>query len=210
MRGNPEQTKETILACARSEFLVSGFRNASLRNIAKATELTTGAIYRHFSDKDALFCAATQGVVDSLEKAYTKQTDDALKAIRQGVAYGQEDAQSNVTVLFDIIYDHFDEFYLIVMCSAGSSRERYIEGIIEYEHTNTLAYARELIRKHHSSFEIDEVAIHMLTEALVGALLEPVRHRMDKEDAMRRLTFIHRFFSDGWRTFEERIIKDRQ
>lgn len=210
MSGKSDQTKENILTCARDEFLASGFRDASLRNIAKAAGLTTGAIYRYFSDKDALFCEATQSVVVSLESVYTKQTSDALEAIQQGIAYAPEDAQSNIRVLFDVIYEHFDEFYLIVMCSAGSSRESYIEGIIEYEYTHTLAYVLELKRKHNSEYEIDEVALHMLTDAMVGALLEPVRHKMNKEDAMGRLMFINDFFTDGWRSFEDKIIKNLQ
>ena len=49
------ETKKKILDSAMAEFLEKGFMNASLRTIASNAGLTTGAMYRHFKDKDALF-----------------------------------------------------------------------------------------------------------------------------------------------------------
>lgn len=48
-------TLDKILICSKEEFLKKGFKDASLRNIAKNANVTTGAIYRYFKDKDAIF-----------------------------------------------------------------------------------------------------------------------------------------------------------
>ena len=69
-----EETKSKILTSAKTEFLEKGFTNASLRTIAANAGLTTGAMYRHFKDKDALFCVlvsdakADDGLLSSEDK----------------------------------------------------------------------------------------------------------------------------------------------
>ena len=50
-------TREKILAAGLDEFQSKGFLAASLRNIVKATGVTTGAFYGYFSSKEALFAA---------------------------------------------------------------------------------------------------------------------------------------------------------
>ena len=62
------ETKKKILDSAMAEFLEKGFMNASLRTIASNAGLTTGAMYRHFKDKDALFCALVDEAIDVTTK----------------------------------------------------------------------------------------------------------------------------------------------
>ena len=62
------ETKKKILDSAMAEFLEKGFMNASLRTIAANAGLTTGAMYRHFKDKDALFCALVDEAIDFTTK----------------------------------------------------------------------------------------------------------------------------------------------
>ena len=58
------ETKQKLLESAKKEFLEKGFMNASLRTIAANAGVTTGAMYRHFKDKDAFFCALVDDVID--------------------------------------------------------------------------------------------------------------------------------------------------
>ena len=48
-------TKNRILEYAKEEFLNKGFEKAQVAEIAKAANVTTGAIYRHFKNKEELF-----------------------------------------------------------------------------------------------------------------------------------------------------------
>ena len=45
-------TKNRILECAKDEFLNKGFEKAQVAEIAEAANVTTGAIYRHFKNKE--------------------------------------------------------------------------------------------------------------------------------------------------------------
>ncbi|EMR03232.1 TetR/AcrR family transcriptional regulator [Cesiribacter andamanensis] len=51
---NPDLTRETILKEAGILFNTLGYKATSISNITDATGYTKGAIYRHFSSKEAL------------------------------------------------------------------------------------------------------------------------------------------------------------
>lgn len=57
-------SRSLILKNAKKEFLKKGFEKASMRTIASLSGLTVGAIYRHFTSKDALFEALVQPTLE--------------------------------------------------------------------------------------------------------------------------------------------------
>ena len=61
-------TKKKLLESAKKEFLEKGFMNASLRTIAANAGVTTGAMYRHFKDKNAFFCALVDDAIEVTKK----------------------------------------------------------------------------------------------------------------------------------------------
>ena len=63
-----QQTHENLLACAKKHFLENGFERASIREICKAAHVTNGAFYNHFEDKEALFGALVEPVVQAVSE----------------------------------------------------------------------------------------------------------------------------------------------
>ena len=55
MAKQKEGVYERVLECAKEEFLKKGFKDASLREIAKAAGTSTGSIYTRFGDKEGMF-----------------------------------------------------------------------------------------------------------------------------------------------------------
>ena len=66
-----QQTHENLLACAKEHFLENGFERASIREICKAAHVTNGAFYNHFEDKEALFGALVEPVVQAVSEMYS-------------------------------------------------------------------------------------------------------------------------------------------
>ena len=66
-----QQTHENLLACAKKHFLENGFERASIREICKAAHVTNGAFYNHFEDKEALFGALVEPVVQAVSEMYS-------------------------------------------------------------------------------------------------------------------------------------------
>jgi AcrR family transcriptional regulator len=52
-----QRTRERVLAAAKSVFAERGFEAATIRDIATAAELSTGAVFANFTDKAELFDA---------------------------------------------------------------------------------------------------------------------------------------------------------
>ncbi|MCF8069879.1 MAG: TetR/AcrR family transcriptional regulator [Desulfobacterales bacterium] len=56
LRENERQNRANhILNAAKTVFIIKGYKNATVRDIAKEAELTTGAIYAYFKNKDTMY-----------------------------------------------------------------------------------------------------------------------------------------------------------
>lgn len=55
MANKDHSLDDGIIRAAYSEFLECGFQKASLHKIAEKADVTTGAIYTRYKNKDALF-----------------------------------------------------------------------------------------------------------------------------------------------------------
>jgi AcrR family transcriptional regulator len=87
---DPAATRARILAAAERLFAAGGFDRVSMPDIAAASGITAGAIYRHFASKDALFFEVVKravaaapmpsGDLADLAAAYT---EPQLKHLRQ-------------------------------------------------------------------------------------------------------------------------------
>ncbi|WP_424195907.1 TetR family transcriptional regulator [Ampullimonas aquatilis] len=82
-----EQTRQTILQAARTEFMTNGVANTTLDQVAKAAGVTRGAVYWHFANKNELFEALRDSVNlplhDTMEQpAEDSATCDALDQVQ--------------------------------------------------------------------------------------------------------------------------------
>ncbi len=191
-------TQERILACSRREFLQKGFKGASLRRIAAAAGLTTGAIYGYFRDKNAIFEALVDPVCRQTEEFFSRF---AAAYYREGHVISRISVKKSVDdmrQIYRFIYDHFDEFRLLVACSEGSSKANFSHMLAEHETRYTIEYLEHMKRNGKIEFFMDEETIHVLSDSYISALLEPVRHSMPYEDAVKKAEPLAAFFSGGW------------
>lgn len=209
MSSKSDRTMQRIIECARSEFLEAGFHNASLRKIAGNAGVTTGAIYRYFPDKQDLWQQVTQNVEEAILTYCETMIDTAMTEAEKGNSYDLGDSSHNMASLYDLIYQHFDEFYLLLMRSDGDKTASFLHRIVELEEKSTLAYFERLAAYYQSDYQMDTVALHFLIEAYITAIFEPVRHRMSKEDAIRHATSLTEYFSLGWLGIEEKMKDHR-
>lgn len=74
------QKKQRILDAAISVFIENGFEETSMRQIASAAGLTTGAIYHHFKNKDELFYHAVREAMYFAQKLSERDECSNLKS----------------------------------------------------------------------------------------------------------------------------------
>ena len=70
MRPVNEKLRVDLLEAGKREFMESGFRGASLKSIAASLGVTTGAIYRYYTDKEALFDGLVREPAQELVERY--------------------------------------------------------------------------------------------------------------------------------------------
>ena len=74
-----QQTHENLLLCAQKHFLEYGFERASIREICKDAHVTNGAFYNHFDDKEALFDALVEPVVQEVKAIYEASVNEHME-----------------------------------------------------------------------------------------------------------------------------------
>lgn len=199
MKFKDEEAVGQILECAKEEFMQKGFADASMRTIAEKAGFTTGMLYSRFADKNELFSALVKEGADKLYSYFSDvQEEFAEFPATQQVAEMQTYTSSKMRTVIDIIYEYFDTFKLIVCHSAGSSYDRYIDRMIEYETDSTERFMRVLQENGTSVKTVRRDINHMLASALFNGIFEVVAHDFPEEDALEYVNAVCDFFFAGW------------
>lgn len=199
MKFKDEEAVGQILECAKEEFMQKGFADASMRTIAEKAGFTTGMLYSRFADKNELFSALVKEGADKLYSYFSDvQEEFAEFPATQQVAEMQTYTSSKMRTVIDIIYEYFDTFKLIVCHSVGSSYDRYIDRMIEYETDSTERFMRVLQENGTSVKTVRRDINHMLASALFNGIFEVVAHDFPKEDALEYVNAVCDFFFAGW------------
>lgn len=195
--------RERIMAAATEEFLDKGFQAASLRSIATAADLTTGAIYGYFSSKADLFDA----IVSPAAEEYF---DRFLAAQRSFYALPSEQQSFDAMVAFeenmihdfyDYIFDNRQVFLLVLSKSAGTRWEHYVERFVDVEVKSTERYA--LAMGEQGVQGIDGPLSRVLAELFFRGFFQPVILGFTREEAHAFVTDYERFFNAGYRALME-------
>lgn len=198
MENEALNTRERILEFAKKEFLANGFKSASLRNICKTAGVSTGALYGYFKDKDSLFVALIKNVMNGLKELVDEIEGNELQSDIFNL-FGTRQYRNNLVdthnQYIDYIYDNIDEIRLLMLCSEGSSAENYIENITKYIADISSIRVQELKDK---GIYIQDFVIHMIIKLYMTSIYELIEHNIPREDAIKYITTISRFFFAGW------------
>lgn len=194
-----EGTKQRIEKCALKEFLEKGFNGASLRKIVKEAGVTTGAFYKYYPTKEALF----EGLAGPCTEYVYHLFDTNYEAfIRQDLSGQVTNMKANSAFLtdrlIDYIYDHHDIFKLILTASEGTPYTDFVHNLAVREEKSTICFA-ELMRQNGMQVApLDRQFVHMVSSGLFSAVFEIVLHDMDREHAMERVRMLRTFYTAGW------------
>ena len=194
-----EEVMEEILKAAKEEFLTLGYAEASMRNIAKKANLTTGSLYYRFLDKAEMLDAVVGSEAEELLTMFKRiQNDFAKKEIENQVSEMGSYTENGLHVMIDYIYDHYDAFKIIICKSKGSKYEFYIDSLVDIEVENTYRFINELKDKKLKAREPSEDLIHILCTSFFASIFEVVQHDMKREEALKYADEIYAFNEAGW------------
>lgn len=193
------ETEKRILETAKNEFLKRGFQGTSMRRIAALSGVTTGALYGYFASKEDIFDSLVKEAYETVMDAY-KQAHEEFTALPYDT---QVSGMGDITACcvewcLEYIYDHLDEFRLILMCSDGTRYANMVDEMMKTEEESTEEFIA-LMRKNGMEIpEIDPLLEHMVTSGYFTSFFEVVRHSVPREDARIYIQNLQAFYKAGW------------
>ena len=194
------ETQMKILEVGKKEFLEKGFKDASLNKIVAEAGFTKGAFYGYYPDKTALFEDLVGETASELLTRFKAAQDVYFDLVPEGKT--KESLALSTQHLHEFVafmYDHFDEFKLILCRAEGTGYADFIEELVELEVECSEEYYALLRKGGKLSGKMTRQLHHMITSAYFTAVCETIAHDMPKEEAMRYVEELAKFFNSGWK-----------
>lgn len=119
-----DDVKDNIIKAALEEFSEKGYRDSSMRVIARNAGIVMGNIYRYFENKEELFNCTVGQVYDQISKMVSKAQAE-IEAVKG--PWSDEQAMEMVKSIYNRILETFSghgkEILILLDKSAGSAYE---------------------------------------------------------------------------------------
>ncbi len=196
-----EGVYERVLDCAKEEFLMRGYKDASMRTIAGEAGTTTGSIYTRFGDKEGLFSALVEPVVQEMLQIFSR-TQEIFHALDKETKINTmpEYSSKGMEYLLDYVYAHFDEFRLLLDSSYGTKYHHFIDEMVRVEVESTYRYMEVIGCENIKRGIVTEEFLHIITTAYFEGVFEVVRHNMQYEDAKKYIHMLRDYHMAGFGT----------
>ena len=194
-----EGVYERILECAKKEFLEKGYTDASLRTIAAEAETSTNSIYVRFKDKEGLFAAIVEPVSEEFISRCldVQETFHGFDSETQRREVGQYSSNAMLDIV-DYIYEHFDEFRLLLDFSHGTKFHDFVDRLVSMEEEYTWKWMEVTGSQMEPEGEMTKEFYHIMTTSYFEGFFEVVRHKMDREDAKRYISMMGNYHHAGF------------
>lgn len=204
MRKRVEGVDERILECAAAEFLEKGYTDASLRRIAEKAETSTNAIYVRFKDKEGLFAAIVEPVMEEFMACYQESQDTFTHFDAKAQSEQVNDYSRNALLkLVDYIYDHFDVFRLLLDASYGTKFQDFVSQMVQIEEEYTWRWLDVVDRGQGMADALPRELYHMMVTSYFEGVFEVVRHEISREKAKAYILLMAKYHQAGFHAILE-------
>ena len=189
---NPDKSIDPrILQSAREEFLSRPYEQVSLREICQKAEVTTGAFYNRYKNKEELFDALVAPTLETV-KTYSDATEtfnyDRLDS--QDMRRVWELTPETQRRIVETLYADYEGFRLLLCHAEGTKYANFIHDFVSDITARSYRVAQEAYRRGIAPFLIEEEELHMLLTAYWSTMFEPIIHGLPKEkDSLTGLPF---------------------
>ncbi len=201
-----------ILNAARQEFKAKGYQGASLRSIAKKSNVTTGAIYTRFESKEQLFHSLVRETVDDFFTMYDKMFDEFEKLSQEEkrqylLRENEGTAGDELGEMIDFLYERCDELILLMVCSPGSAYEDFSKQLIDKEVKMIVSYLEGIEYLSQGEREGYKMTVRMIITSHFTGLVEIFRQDISKEELVACVRDAEEFYQVGWRHFFRKVAE---
>ncbi len=194
-----EGVADKIITAAKQEFLDKGYVDASLRTIAAAADTSTNSIYVRFGDKEGLFSAIVEPVLSEMTERFIRiqehfhQMDPSEQAVQM-----PRYADGGTLELIDYMYEHIDEFRLLLDSSYGTRFHNFVDELVRIEVEYTYKYMAAVGYSDKFGNAITEKLLHIVTTSRFESIFEIIRHGMSREEAEEYIELLSKYHRSGF------------
>ena len=178
MQTQKKTVKSRIISAAMEEFLISGYLNSSMRNIANQSGITVGNIYSYFASKDDLFEQILSNTVKQLQTLFEME-----------VGYGNLLTPGNVTEMAHEIAGVFlsnrIQFLILMDGSEGSKYGNIKSELIEQATQRIISESKS--KNYSKSAGIDETLAYSISVALIEGMIYLFKNIGNDKSRLERL-----------------------
>jgi AcrR family transcriptional regulator len=197
MKVKKDDTYKSILLSARKEFVNKGFKEASMRSIAKNANVGLSNIYNYFQNKDEIFLVMVKPAKEKLFTFISNQHTQAYVDFESMSPFGHD--EEAIDFYIDLIFKYKEEYRLLLYHSQGSSMENFRDMLTD--HMTQVSYIFMKLEKQYfpKAEDISDFFIHAMSSWMVSILGEFVTHELDKHKIRDFFREYFRFSFAGWR-----------
>lgn len=192
------ETKARLLQCAKEEFMEKGFAGASLRSICRKADVTTGALYFFFKDKDDLFCQVVGDLMERLEVVMREHfaEEEEEMAAAQVSHDDSSDFASTIRIVHEL-YAYRDEVLLVLTKSQGSSMEYLTDRMVDEMDAHNALMCEAMCRANGIP-PVEKKVIHWMSHSQVDMFIFMVTHIDNEAEALRFAEKGMKYLIGGW------------
>ncbi|MFV0268037.1 MAG: TetR/AcrR family transcriptional regulator [Draconibacterium sp.] len=198
MQVQKEDIRKIILQVARKEFIEKGFKDASMRSIAKDAKVGLSNIYNYFRNKDEIFCEILAGLLKALDNVMEEHNSSQYISI--DIFNSEEYMHSQINMFVELINNYKEDLKLLLFKAAGSSLENFRDEITD-RHTKTGVEYVALMKQKYPEIngEISEFFIHTMSSWWMSIIAELVMHDLSNSTLENFIREYMEFGTAGWK-----------
>ena len=193
------QTREKLLKVAKEEFLEKGYAAASLRSICKKADVTTGALYFFFQDKEDLFGSLVKEPLDKLygimKLHYLDEIAETKELVIENNDMKNDLEASKMAIHF--MYHYHDEFLLLLTKAQGSKYETCFDDFVEMSEKHYRVLADKISEIYHLP-RVDDYTIHWCSHVQIFTFAHFITHGLPQIEAEAQIEVMVKFMVSGW------------
>ncbi|MCG8306149.1 MAG: TetR/AcrR family transcriptional regulator [Cytophagales bacterium] len=190
--------KKDIIAVARKEFFDRGFKDASMRMIAKKAGVGLSNIYNYFRNKDEIFLEVLAPLMRALDKIMIEH--NSQENLNIDIFNSEEYYFRHTNIYVDLIVTFNDELKLLLFQSYGSSLENFRDEYTDRHTKIGMEYLQKMKEKYPwIHVDISEFFIHTMSSWWISIIGEIVSHNLNTEEIKKFISEYMEFGTAGWK-----------
>lgn len=193
------ETKTLLLKYAKEEFMEKGFAGASLRSICRKADVTTGALYFLFKDKDDLFCQVVGDFMERLNVVLAEHFAFEVEEMKapQGAAHDDSSDFESMEQIVHELYTYRDEVLLVLTKAQGSSMEGLTDRLVDQMDAHN-AYICEAMCRANNVPMVERKVVHWMSHSQIDMFIFMVTHIDHEAEALRFAEKGMKYLLGGW------------